>query len=963
MLGRPSVVAKIRCFISYILLFSRLFSRLNHFLRMTKHDRHLGQASTFWIDLIRTLYPNVFIILLHSLTMLSPKMNNPSTKKNGQKTIEKSFHSLSEKELYTSLNSSADGLSAHNAEELLHKHGLNEITAERKISPFTIFIKQFYSPLVWILLGALIISVILEEFVDAAVIGIIVILNAILGLVQEYRAEKAIEALRKLTSLQATVWRDGKEIRIDSKYLVPGDLILLETGNKIPADARLSEVHSFETQEASLTGESQPIAKITWPLPEKTALADRKNMIYASTIVTNGRAKAIVISTGMQSEVGKIAALITEAETKLTPLQKKIKELGKYLTIAVILVTIITFLSGIATGKSISLMLLTAIALAVAAIPEGLPAVITISLALGVQRMIKGNALIRTLPSVETLGSVNVICTDKTGTLTHNEMTVTKIFNSNTIYDVEGTGYAPEGNFLVHGKKVDSTPLEQLLTIGALCNDAKLERSKGQWEIIGDPTEAALLVSAEKMGLPWKQLLKTMPRIDEIAFTSERKMMTTIYQFKTKKMSYTKGAPDIIINLCNRILINGVVHRLDRAQKNNIIKQNEAFANEALRVLGFAYNDVANDNKNAEKGMIFVGLQAMIDPPREEVKDAIKRCHEAGIRVMMITGDHLITAKAIAHKLGIPGEAITGDDIDNGNLEEDIKHIGIFARVNPEHKLDIIQALKKNGYIVAMTGDGVNDAPALKKADIGIAMGKSGTDVAKEASDMILLDDNFTSIVHAIEEGRGIFDNIRKFVKYLLSSNLGEILVILLATLLALPLPLTPIHLLWINLITDGLPAIALSVDPAEKGTMKKPPRKPKESIITKTISIEIASLGLMIGAATLILFLVYLRSPEAKARTIAFTALVVFEIVRLQMIRSEYRLSLFSNKFLVCGVGASLLLQILVLYVPFLNIVFETVPLGLTDWLWIIVAAMFMFVLGTMFNALKKRLQKSAEQ
>jgi len=709
------------------------------------------------------------------------------------------FYDQELKKIFQNLETSPEGITSHEAQKRIDHYGYNELKQEKKVSPIKIFLEQFNSPLVWILIAALFVAIFMKEEIDAIVIGLIIVINAVLGFIQEYRAEKSIEALRKMASLKAKVIRNKKEIKIDSKMLVPGDIILRETGDKIPADSRIIEVHSLRTQEGPLTGESQPVTKCLDILHTETTLADQKNMLFSGTVITEGRGKAVVTHTGMKSEIGKIAKLIQEAQEKYTPLQKKLRELGKYLTIAVIVVAIVVFLAGILTGKAASVMFLTAIALAVAAIPEGLPAVITVSLALGVQKMIKKNALVRKLPSVETLGSVNIICTDKTGTLTHNQMTVTKIWANYQNYSVTGSGYSKRGTFVLNNKLASPLPLQRLLHIGILCNDARLgeEKPKKDRELIGDPTEAALVVSAEKAGFHSQQLNAEFKRVDEIPFTSERKMMTTIHKsskIKTNKgqVAYTKGAPDVLINKCNRILVDGKVQRLTRDRKKAIIKQNELYAKQALRVLACSYNDMFSKKENAEKNMIFVGLQAMIDPPREEVKSSIKRCQDAGIRVIMITGDQIATAKAIADELGITGRAITGNELDKiKNLSKEIKDIGIFARVRPEHKMQIVEVLQKKGFVVAMTGDGVNDAPALKKADIGVSMGISGTDVAKEAADMILTDDNFTSIVNAVEEGRGIFDNIRKFVNYLLSSNLGEIVVILLASLFGMPLPET----------------------------------------------------------------------------------------------------------------------------------------------------------------------------
>ncbi len=866
--------------------------------------------------------------------------------------IENNFYNHTEKESLQLLKSKKTGLSSHQAEKRLHTYGLNEIKEEKKISIFKLILSQFSSPLVWILIAALIISLYLGEMIDASIILAIIILNAILGFSQEYKAEKAIEALRKLASLQSKVLRDGKERKINSKYLVPGDIILLETGDKIPADARIIEAYSMETQEASLTGESLPLTKDTIKLNADVVLADRKNMLYSSTIIVNGRGKAVVTATGMKTEVGKIAKLIEEVEDEKTPLQMKLQSLGKYLTIAVVLVAIVTFIAGVLFGKEVSTMFLTAVALAVAAIPEGLPAVITISLAIGVQRMIKKNALVRKLPSVETLGSVNVICTDKTGTLTHNEMTVTKIYANAQVYEVSGSGYDADGKFSQNNKEVSPSPLSLLLKCGLLCNNAQFEEKRKQREVIGDPTEAALVVAAEKAKLSAKE-----ERIDEIPFSSERKMMTTIHRTSKTTVSFTKGAPDVVLKYCDQIYLNGKIQRLDRETKKKILQQNEKFASEALRVLGFAFKE-SPTKENAEQSMVFLGLQAMIDPPREEVKEAIKRCQDAGIKVIMITGDHLITAQAIGKELGIEGKAITGKELHEINLAKEIKGITIFARVNPKDKLHIVDALKKKNYVVAMTGDGVNDSPALKKSDIGISMGITGTDVAKEASDMILTDDNFTSIVNAVEEGRGIFDNIRKFVNYLLSSNLGEILVIFLATIMGMPLPLTAIHILWVNLVTDGLPAVALSFDPHQKDIMKLKPRDKRENIISKSVGTNIIALGTIIGLMTLLVFWLYRGSPLIKAQTMAFTALVVFEIARLQMIRSDYKLRFFSNKLLVGAVAISLGLQFVVIYTP-LNKIFNVVPLDIMDWVWLFVATGIIILINKIYLTIIKRYKK----
>ncbi|HDM43668.1 MAG TPA: HAD family hydrolase, partial [Candidatus Woesearchaeota archaeon] len=700
------------------------------------------------------------------------------------------YYKKTPKEVLKELGSSKRGLSEAEAKQRLKRYGLNEIKEEERISPLKIFISQFRSFMVGILIIAILISLAIGHILDASVIAAILIINAVLGFVQEYKAEKAIEALKKLVTIEARVVRNGTEKLIDAKYLVPGDIIILEEGMKVPADARLLEEHELETQEAALTGESVPVKKTVMTYHETLPIADQHNMVFSGTVITRGRGKAIVTATGMQTEIGKIARMIQTKEAKLTPLQIKLKKLGEFLGIGALTICGIVFLMGILAGINKFTMFMTAISLAVAAIPEGLPAVVTISLALGVQRMVKKNALIRKLPSVETLGSVTVICTDKTGTLTHNEMTVRKIWMNGKEYSVSGRGYKPIGKFYLSGKVIKPKEIELILKIGALCNNARLQDEK----IIGDPTEGALIVSAAKAGLIKEELELKYPRIAEIEFSSERKRMSTVHKIGKKKILYCKGAPEVLLELCNRIYINGRVERLTRQLKRKILAVNERFAKQALRVLGFAYND-----RLEEKDMVFVGLQGMIDPPRKEAKIAVQRCKEAGIKVIMLTGDYKLTAEAIAKELGIRGKAVDGKELDRiEDLANVVEEIAIYARIDPRHKVKILEALKMKGHIVAMTGDGVNDAPALKKADIGIAMGVTGTDVAKEASDMILLDDNFASIVKAVEEGRIIYENIRKFVMYLLSSNLGEICTLFFSLLFGMPLPVVALQILWI---------------------------------------------------------------------------------------------------------------------------------------------------------------------
>jgi len=861
-----------------------------------------------------------------------------------QKKEEEGYYNKTADEALKDLKSSTSGLSDAEAAKRLQIYGPNEIKEEKTISAFQIFLNQFKSFIIYILIAAVIISVIVPfyekgaeglsimDFVDAIAIFVILVLNSVMGFLQEFKAEKAIEALKKLTSLKAIVLRGGKEKEVDATNIVPGDIILLEVGKKISADCRIISHHNLQTQEASLTGESTPIEKIVEPIPGHKVIANQKNMIFAGTTITKGRANALVIGTGMKTEIGKIAKHIQDAGQKTTHLQKKLASLGHFLGILTIIICIAVVAGGVLKGGHILEWLIIGVSLAVAAIPEGLPAVVTISLALGVQRMVEKNALIRKLPSVETLGATTVICTDKTGTLTKNEMTVRQIFVNNKIVNVTGGGYEPVGKFMSENKEYKSKEIELLLKAGALCNDSNLISKK----VIGDPTEACLLVSAKKYGCHLHNLRKDMPRKDEIGFSSERKMMSTMHKDGKTTIMFSKGAPEILLKKCNKILVNGKTRKLTKKDINAIVKQNKEFASKALRVLGFAYKDTT---KIQETSMTFLGLQAMIDPPREEVKIAVKKCENAGIRVIMITGDYELTAKAIAGELGIHGESINGEALRNvKNLSAIIHKVSIFARVNPEDKLRIVEALQKKGEVVAMTGDGVNDAPALKKADIGIAMGKAGTDVAKEASDMILVDDNFASIVGAVEEGRGIFSNIKKFVAYLLSANMGEVLILFTAMIIGYQyggtqvLPLIAIQILWINLVTDGLPALALGVDPIAKGVMNNPPRNPKEPIISKAMFILIIVIGLLITAPVLLLFGKYLETSLSLAQTMAFTLVVLLELLVVYAIRKNYGSSFFSNLYLFAAVLGSLSLQLIVIYTP-LSTIFNITPLTSAEW------------------------------
>lgn len=862
--------------------------------------------------------------------------------------MEKEAHSLDSKTVIELLNSSKKGLSAKEAESRLKKYGLNEIKEKKGPSPFRIFLGQFNSPIVWILCAAVILSLAVNEYIDAAAISVLLLLNAVLGFIQEYRAEKAIDALKRMEAIKCRVIRNGIEQEIKSKYVVPGDILIIEEGSKLAADARIIENFSLETQESSLTGESTPVEKSSNSLPIETILADRKNMLYSGTDAVRGRAVAIVVSTGMNTEIGKIAKLIEDVKREETPLQKKLAKLSKAISIVTIFIAVIIFFSGIIRGVSPLGMFITSIALAVAAIPEGLPAVVTISLAIGVQRMAKRNALVRKLPSVETLGSTTVICTDKTGTLTMNEMVVKKIYVDNEIIDVYTNS---KENFSDEPKDLDF-----LLSIGVLCNNASLNKEKS----LGEPTELALLACGLRKGMEKGILLKEFERIDEIPFTSEKKFMVTIHKTQAGEVAYMKGAPDIVLERCNRILVNGRTKKIYPKDKEIINSEIESFATKALRVIGFAYKETSS-KKDAESDFVFVGMQAMMDPPRPEAKDAIKKCHNAGIKVVMITGDHKLTAKAIADELGIKGDVISGDELDKINLPEVVENIAVYARVNPSHKLRIIEALKQKGHIVAMTGDGVNDAPALKEADIGIAMGITGTDVSKEASHMVLTDDNFASIVNAIEEGRSIYDNIKKFVAYLLSCNLGEVFVIFFASILGWPLPLAAIQILWVNLVTDGFPALALGMDPPSANAMSRKPRPPKTEILSKNLIYKVLLLSIMVLSGTLFLFNRYLSEGIMVAQTVAFTSLVLIEMGAVFIIRYTYHTDLLGNKKLLLAIASSIGLHLLVLYTPLARF-FKVVPLSLAQWENIILVTVIIITLGILVDLLVQKFTRELD-
>ncbi len=870
------------------------------------------------------------------------------------------YYNYSVKRIFDELKTSEKGISTKQAHKRIEKYGLNEIKEKKKISPFAIFLSQFKSPLIIILFVAIAATALIGEYTDVVLISIIVLFNAVFGFVQEYKAEKSIEALKKLSSLKATVLRNGKEQVIDAKNLVPGDIILLEEGEKIPADARVIESISMQTHESALTGESTSVSKNTDVLKGKKDIASQSNIVFSGTVISKGRGKGVVLRTGMKTEIGKIAGMMDEEKEKITPLQKTFGNLGKWIGIAALLICSIIFALGILRGNPLVDMLVNAIALAVAAIPEGLPAVVTITLTLGVTRLVKKNALMRKLQSVETLGCTNVICTDKTGTLTKDEMTVKEIFANNKTINVTGHGYSKKGIF------VDSTAddYEFLVKISALCNNSAVHENK----TFGDPTETALLVCALKADISRENLEQDYPRIYEIPFDSDRKMMTTVNEHKGKKFAFSKGAPKIIIEKCSHYYEEGKLKKLDKNKKEEFLEKNREMASRALRVLAMAYRELPSNikysEKEIEKNLVFVGFTGMIDPPRPEIKQAIALCRRAGIRVMMLTGDQRTTAKAIALQIGLiekDEDVVTGKEImgiSDSKLDKIVNEVNVFARISPKDKISIVDSLKKQGNVVAMTGDGVNDAPALKKADIGIAMGITGTDVSKEASDMILTDDNFASIVNAVEEGRGIYDNIKKFVEYLLSCNLGEILVIFIAMILGFPLPLIAVQILWINLVTDGFPALALGVDPKEPGIMERNPRKKNSAIFSRSNFLRMFFVGAIMCIGTLFVFNLYIEDL-AYARTMAFCTIMLFQMFNVLNCRSEknslFRIGVFSNLYLVGAIILSVALQFLVVHTPLSNF-FKVVPLSFTGWIYAFAVSSTVFIIAEIMKLLKNK-------
>lgn len=859
----------------------------------------------------------------------------------------------------------AQGLTLEEARRRLEDWGPNELQGEEGVPFWRRLLAQFQDFLVLILLAASIVSFAVGERTDAALIILIVIVNAILGLVQEGRAQRALNALKQIAAPHAVVIRGGQVMDIPAWELVLGDLVLLEAGTAIPADLRLQQTASLKIEESALTGESVPVEKdAASQLSVKTALAERSNMAYLGTTVVYGRGQGIVVATGMETEVGRIAGLLTAASEGATPLQERLNSVGRTLGLATLIISVIVFVTGLARdgyGVNWLQLFLVAVSLAVAAIPEGLPAVVTIVLALGMQRMVAKNAIVKRLHAVETLGSTTVICTDKTGTLTQNKMAAVALWADRKLYAVSGSAYGFAGQITLDGRPLTKQQLQDLRLVfmtAALCNDARVSHiDEAEPDLVGDPTEGALLGLAAKGGLTPPSLTPDYPRAAEVPFDSRRKLMSTVHPTGDGDwLVLTKGAPDVALARSRYLLVNGVKVELTAELAAEISAQNARWAGQALRVLALACRKLSRlpspDELSAvEEDLTFLALVGLKDPLRPEAKQAVGRCHSAGIRTVMITGDHPETALAIGRELGLAADAevLTGADLEDFTLEqlkEQAQKVNVYARVAPEHKSALVQALQEQGEIVAVTGDGVNDAPALKQADIGVAMGITGTDVAKGAADMILTDDNFASIVAAVEEGRVIYANIRKFVYFLLSCNVGEVLIVFLAALMALPLPLLPVHLLWLNLLTDAFPALALGVERAEPGIMDRSPRSPEEPLLDRTMLSGIAGQGLAMVMAVLGVFWFALqRFDLTSARTMAFTTLVVAELLRSFTSRSErlpvFRLGLFTNRTLLIGCFASLVIFLLTIYVPLLRPVFKTAFLSWNHWRWILPAAL----------------------
>jgi Ca2+-transporting ATPase len=898
---------------------------------------------------------------------------------NSQNNIRWYAHSTGEilNQLATSLN----GLSMEESSQRITTCGLNQFEAEEKEAAWKQLLGQFTNLLIIILIVAAVVSALIGEYVESIAIIIIVILAGVLGFIQEYQAGKAIESLKKLAAPIATAIRDGIEQHVKAELLVPGDLIVLKTGYHIPADARIIESINLKVDETALTGESLAVEKNDYVLTttEDIPLGDRKNLLYLGTSVVYGRGKAVVVATGMKTEFGKIAAMLQATDTRRTPLQENLDQLGKKIGIFAIVVAVAMSLFEILRGHPIQEMFVWGVALAVAIIPEALPAVVTITLALGVRRMVKRRALIRKLPAVETLGATNIICSDKTGTLTQDEMTIRKIVALPHMYELTGAGYRPQGKFLLNGQPIDDNDRKQLdflLTAGSLCNDTVLKQhpEDKSWSIFGDPTEGALVVAAKKAMLDADELRIKYARSFEVPFSSESKRMTTVHEMQDEIIAFSKGAPEVIIESCTSVLIDGKESPMNEETKKDILARAQQMGEEALRVLAISYRKIEKDQMlslEVQRNHVFIGLVGMIDPPRPEVKSAIKVCKSAGIKPIMITGDHKVTAVAVARELGIltTGNAISGIDLEklsDQELDNIVEHTEVYARIAPAHKLRIVESLMRKGHIVAMTGDGVNDAPALKKADIGVAMGINGTDVSREASDMILTDDNFASIVAAVEEGRSIFENIRKYLVYLLSGNMGGVFAIMACSVSGLPIPLTAAQILFINFLMDGMIAIALGLEPPEPRMMQRMPRNVKEGILNNFSMWFIFGLGVWIALSLMGVYVWALNVAHfsnTEASTLFFATLIMARIFNgfncRSLSQSVFTINPVGNKPLLWSMAIVFLLTLASMYIGIFNEAFTTAPIMVTRWIPVLAASVTTLIvieLAKFFYALRKK-------
>jgi len=870
------------------------------------------------------------------------------------------WHAMVLEEVFNRLDAEEDGLDEARAKERFEKTGPNSLEAEEGVTPLRLLARQVHNPLIYLLVGAAVLSFLIGHQVDSAVIAGVIVLNTLLGFFQEWRAEGALNALREMASPHARVVRDGKVVDIDASHVVPGDVLTLETGDRVAADARVLSGDNLKTDESALTGESQPAAKQPEELVDDTPMADQRNMVWMSTNVTGGRGRAIVVETGMQTAMGRIAGEVRATVRDSTPLQKRMHKLGIVLGGGGIILAAGVFGLGLLRGYEWVEMLMYAVAVAVSAIPEGLPAVISVTLALGVRRMARQNAIVRRMSAVETLGSTTVICSDKTGTITENQMTVRRLWADGQTFEVSGDGYQPEGKLRsADGEVVGERPdaLDRLLRIGVLSNNATLKEENGRWHVEGNPSEGALLAVAIKAGVDIGPMRKDGQRLAEMPFSSDAKYMATLHSEDdgTERIAYVKGAPERIVEFCTHVLRDGKREQLGEDLRREIVEISEEYASDALRVLAGAYRDMPPDQDRLEEadvedGLTLAGLWAMFDPPREETIQAVRDAKEAGIHPVMITGDHAITALAIARQVGITEseKALTGADIekmDKPDLAKAALAGGVFARVTPAHKLKLMEALKEQGHIVAMTGDGVNDAPALKGADIGIAMGRAGTEVAKEAADMVLTDDNFATIVHAVEEGRVIYSNLRRVVYFLLTTNLGEVFTLVAALVIGLDLPLTAVMILWINLVTDGACTVPLGVEPRHSDVLKHPPRDPNSFIVDLRVGLRIALLMPIMAAGTIGLFWYARQNGELNhARTVAFTAMAAFQWFQAFNARSNYQsvfaIGVFSNRWVLWGVGAAILLQLGAVHTPIGHMLLGTTALSWTDWLSIVLVS-----------------------